>query len=117
MAASTDGSLTLFKNGEALKTVKLQGEWPLVRFINGEIVTAAQNGKLTVLNEELEVLKTFRGTDKGILNLTGNSEYISFGDYNGTVRYYDRVGSIFPRVSGFIRTLKTIHRSINTKTK
>ena len=103
MAASKDGSLTLFKNGEALKTVKLN-EWPLVRLINAEIVTAAQHGKLTILNEKLQVLKTFHGsnsTNCTISSLTGNSEYISFGDFNGTVRYYDRVGSIFPRVSNY----------------
>ena len=117
MAASLDGSLTLFKNGGALKTVKLRGKEPLVRYINGEIVTAARYGKLTILNEDLQVLKTFHGSDSTISSLTGNSEYISFGDYNGTIRYFDRVGSIFPKVSGFSRTLQIIHRSINTKTK
>ena len=103
MAASTDGSLTLLKNGKALKTVKLPGIGPLVRNINGEIVTASQHGKLTVLNEELQVLKTFHGSDSVISSLTGNSEYISVGDFSGAVLYYDRVGSIFPRVSGFSR--------------
>ena len=103
VAASIDGSLTLFKNDEALKTVKLHEEWPLVRFINGEIVIASQHGKLTILNEELQILKTFHGSKSTILSLTGNSEYIALGDWNGTVRYYDRVGSIFPRVSGFSR--------------
>ena len=105
MAASKDGSLTLFKNGKASKIVKLQDEWPLVRFINGEIVTAAQNGKLTVLNEELEVLKTFRGSEHYISSLTGSNKYIALGDHNGTVRFYNRVGNIFPTVSGFCKTL------------
>ena len=103
VAASKDGSMTLFNNAEAYKTVKLQGEWPLVRFISGEIVIASQHGKLTVLNTKLEILKTFHGSERTISSLTGNSEYIAFGDSNGTVRYYDRVGSIFPRVSGFSR--------------
>ena len=102
MAASKDGSLTLFKNGEALKTVKLKGEWPLVRLINAEIVTAAQHGKLTILNGKLQVLRTFHGSKRStISSLTGNSKYISHGDYNGTVLYYERVGSIFPRVSDY----------------
>ena len=109
MAASLDGSLTLFKNGGALKTVKLRGKEPLVRYINGEIVTAARYGKLTILNEDLQVLKTFHhGSESYISSLTGNSEHIVLGDHNGTVRYYDRVGGIFPRVRGFIK-----HRGLN----
>ena len=103
VAASVDGSLTIFKNGESLKTIKLPGERPLVRFINGEIVTAASYGKLTVLNKKLEVLKLFRGTEGRVFTLTGNSKYIAFGDYNGVVRYYDRGASIFPRVSCYSR--------------
>ena len=83
--------------------MELEGELPLVRFINGEIVTAAQNGKLTVLNKKLETLKTFRGTEKFVYSLTGNNEFIAVGDKNGTVRYYNRVGSIFPKVSIFCR--------------
>ena len=105
VAASTDGSLTIFKNGKAFRTVKLQGEKPLVRYINGEIVTAAEDGKLTILNQELQILKTFHGSESYISSLTGTDSYIALGDYNGTVRFYDRVGSIFPRVSGFSRTL------------
>lgn len=77
----------------------------MVRFINGEIVSAARNGKLTVLNEELEVLKTFRyETERSILTLTGNEKYIAYGDYNGTVRYYNRIDDTAPRVSGFFDT-------------
>ena len=102
VAASTDGSLTIFKNGKAFRTVKLQGEKPLVRYNNGEIISAAPNGKLTVLNRKLEILKTFHGTGNTVYTLTGH-KYIAFGDDNGTIRYDDRVGSIFPRVSGFSR--------------
>ena len=111
MAASFDGSLTLFKNGKSLKSVKLPGDYPLVRFINGEIVTAARYGKLTVLNKELEILKTFRGTEKTVQTLTGNNNHIAVGDYGGAVRYYNRLGGIFPRVSEFSSRLKFIHRS------
>ena len=99
MIASADGSLTLFKNNEAFKTVKLPGERPLVRFINGEIVTAAEHGKLTVLNEKLQILKTFDGTSSFIRTLAGSNKFIALGDRSGAVRYYDRVGIIFPRVS------------------
>ena len=104
VAASRDGSLTLFKNGEAVKTVKLLGGARLVRYINGEIICAADHGKLTILNRKLETLKTFK-THKGktgsIRTLTGNSKYIVSGNIDGVVRYYNRTGDGFPRVSDF----------------
>ena len=103
MAASKDGSLTLFKNGKTVKPIKLSGERPSVRFINGEIVTAAENGKLTVLNKELEILKTFQGTKRTVFTLTGNNNHIAVGDYGGAVRYYNRLGGIFSRVSDFFQ--------------
>ena len=115
MIASADGSLTLFKNNEAFKTVKLPGERPLVRFFNGEIVTAAEHGKLTVMNEKLQILKTFDGTRNMIRTLSGSNKFIALGDYNGTVQYYDRVGSVFPRVSCRGRTLNITYRFIITK--
>ena len=115
--AATNGSLTLFENDEALKTINLSGEGSLVRLINGEIVTAAQFGKVTVLNEKLRILKTFHGSERFLSSLTGNRNYIAFGDYNGTVRYYDRVGSFFPRVSGWVRTLKPTYRYTTMKKK
>ena len=100
MTASTDGSLTLFKNDEALKTVKLSGERPLVRFINGEIISAAENGKLTVLNQNLEILRTFHGTVQAtVRTLTANANFIVVGDYGGAVQNYNRTGGNFPRVS------------------
>ena len=101
MAASEDGSLTLFKNDEAVKTVKLQGRRPLVRFINDETVTAAANGKLTILNRKFETLKNFVthvGGTGSVRTLTGNNKYIVSGNLNGVVRYYNRYGGGFPRV-------------------
>ena len=103
MAASGHGVLTIIKNGEPLKRVQLQGIFPLVRFINGEIITAARYGKLTVLNKKLDFLKTFPGTERGLYTLTANKKFIAMGDYSGTVRYYDRAGSTIPRVSSCCR--------------
>ena len=80
LAASIHGSLILYKNDEAFKTVKLKGEDPLVRLINDEIVSVSRYGKLTVLSKKLEVLKTFHATNRGMYTLTGNSQFIAFGD-------------------------------------
>ena len=90
VASSADGTLTLFENDKYLKTIQLQGEEPLVRLINDEVVTVARNGKLTVLNEYLEVLKSFNGTKNPVVCLTGNDKYIVFTDDTGKVWYNDR---------------------------
>ena len=103
MAIGTRGSLTLFKNGEPLKSIQLQGLKPLVRFVNGEIVSAGRHGKLTVLNKELDILKTFHGTQSDVRTMTGNDKYIAMGDYDGAVRYYDRAGAVTPKVSKFFQ--------------
>ena len=104
VAASRDGSLTLFKNGEAVKTVILPGGARLVRYINEEIICAADHGKLTIFNRKFETLKTFK-THKGqtgsIRILTGNNKYIVSGNIDGVVRYYNRTGGGVPRVSDF----------------
>ena len=104
MVTSSDGSLTFLKNGKSYETIKLQGYYPLVRLINGEIVTVARYGKLTVLNKKLQVLKTFDGTESDVRALVGNDKFIAYGDWNGTVRYYSRNGSMTPKVS---KTWKT----------
>ena len=102
MVAGSDGSLTKFTNGPSglvlKKKIDLQGIYPLVRFSNGEIVTAARNGKLTLLNEKLHILKTFHGTEYGVLSLSANKNFIAFGDWNGVVRYYNRDGGMAPKV-------------------
>ena len=102
MVAGSDGSLTKFTNGPSglvlKKKIDLQGIYPLVRFSNGEIVTAARNGKLTLLNEKLHILKTFHGTGYEVLSLSANKNLIAFGDWNGVVRYYNRDGGMAPKV-------------------
>ena len=91
--------MTLYTNGQPIKAIKLGGWIPLVRFINGEIVTDALGGKLAVLNEKLEVLKTFHRSEYSGRSLAGNENYIAHGDWNGTVTYFSRTGGFFPKVS------------------
>ena len=93
------GSLTLYTNGQSVKTIKGGGWLPLVRSINGEIVTDNLDGKLAVLNEKLEVLKTFSGPQYTVFSLAGNDKYIAYGDSSGTVNYYNRTGGFEPMVS------------------
>ena len=66
---------------------------------NKGLVTAAGNGKLAVLNKTLHILKTFNGTENGVLTLAGNDKFIAFSDNGGAVRYYNRDGGMTPKVS------------------
>ena len=72
----------------------LEGRRPLVRYINGEVVTASQNGKLTILNTNLDTVKTFNGSKRMVRSLTGNEKYISFGADDNAVRYYNRADGV-----------------------
>ena len=99
MAHSAYGSLTLFENDKILKTIFLQGYYPIVRVINGDVVSATRNGKLTVLNNNLEVLRVLDDTHRGVVSLAGNDKFISFGDWNGTVHYYNRENDFARTVS------------------
>ena len=107
VAASRDHSLTIFKNGKSIKTVKLPGDTLFVRYINGEIISAAEHRKLTILNRKLETLKTFKvnkGPTGSIRTLTANNKYIVTGNMDGVVRYYNRTGNGLPaNVSDFFR--------------
>ena len=70
-----------------------------MRLINGEIVSVARYGKLTVLNKKLEILKTLDGSESEIRSLAGNDKLIAFGDYSGAVRYYNLAGDLAQKVS------------------
>ena len=90
MASSADGKLILFENDKSLQTIKLQGEKLVVRFINHEVVSVAKKGKLTILNQKLEVLKMVEAETTQLDNLAGNDNLIIFSDTSGFIWYYNK---------------------------
>ena len=73
----------------------------MVRFINDEVVVASRQGSLVVLNDNLEIIKTFDGkftSNQQPRSISGNSKFIAVGDGVGTVRYYKRDGERQPQV-------------------
>ena len=84
--------MVLFDGEVVVKAVKLAGVRPIVRFVNGEIITAAEGGKLTVLNQELQVVESFYETKLGDIRMAGNQYYIASADTTGVVRFYNRGG-------------------------
>ena len=85
--------------------IKKHGEFqldcvaPLVKVINGEIVAIGQHGKLTIFNNNFEILKTFDGTDQTVVSLAGNEKFVAIGVWSGVVQYYSRSGDKAPKVS------------------
>ena len=104
VAAETNrGALRLYKNGQFVKAIKFGGYRPLVKLINDEIVTDDLNGELAILNENLDVLKTFGVTKTALTgSLAGNDKFIALADLRGTVGYYSRYGSYEAKVSKII---------------
>ena len=91
--------MTLFENGEAIKSVILSGSDPLVSYINGHIITAAARGSVTVLDDELKVLRTYPETETLFpRTLGGNKNFIVLGDAVGAIRYYNMTGGNEPKV-------------------
>ena len=94
--------MCIFVDGELKKTKVFEGKAPLVGFINGEIVVATANGKLTIMNENLDTKKEFTaGAITEISDpwsLAGNEMFIAVGNFGGVVRYYERNGDKNPMV-------------------
>ena len=80
----------MFKGAKLEKSKKLSGSEVLVGYFNGQIVAAVRNGKLTIMNESLRVIKEFAGSSSGIPSLCGNSTYLALCNRDNYVRYYKR---------------------------
>ena len=85
--------MSLYTNGQSVKTIEYEGWMPLARLINGEIVTVGEYGKLTVFSDKLESLNKYFETSYSIRSLAGNDKFIAYGDYHGVVVYYNRGGA------------------------
>ena len=100
VTGNLDGSVSIFIDGQPKKTRKIEGEETLVQFIYDEIVMASSDGKLRILNENLDIKKQFTaGTvtqNSTPMSLTGSEKYLASGNGVGVVRYYRRNGDAEP---------------------
>ena len=101
ITVNKDRTVCLFIDGEQ-KKIKKVGSARLVDFINDEVVVATRSGKLTILNENLDINKEFTAgavTDNSDpRSLSGNQTFIAVGNYAGVVRFYERIGEQIPMV-------------------
>ena len=121
ITGNNNGTVCLFINGKLKKTKTFDSAVPLVDFINGEVVVAAQNGSLTILTQDFETEKEFSiraATESSYpWSLSGNEDFIAVGGHAGVVCCYERKGDNNPMVSckvnpatsiddGFVRQYK-----------
>ena len=100
VVGTDNGSVALFNGAKLLKTKQLSGVSSMVGYYNGQIVAAVANGSLTVLNQDLGIIRKFHGIDGlDARSISGNDTYLALGDEEGLVRYYDRKGGAEPNVS------------------
>ena len=101
ITGNSDHTVRLFVDCAVKKTRRFNKE-TLVGFINGEIVVATIDGKLSILNESLESKREFdAGPDDQIeiaVCIAGNETFVAVGYYDGTVRYWRRNGGNEPTV-------------------
>ena len=70
-----------------------------VAYFNGRVVAAGANGKLTILNEDLEVVAVRTGTEVTPRSISANSNYLAMSDDDGVIRYYKIHTGENPKVS------------------
>ena len=100
VTGNNDGSVSLFKGAKLQTTKKLGGTAVHVGYFNGQIVAAARNGKVTIMNEYFGIVKEFAGstTSTEIRSVCGNSNYFAICDSSGSVQYYKRDFDVEPKV-------------------
>ena len=73
----------------------------LVGYFNGQIFATAKNRKLTVMNEDLEIIKELAGINDQPRSISANDTFLALGNCGGKVQYYKRINDAEPKVSRF----------------
>ena len=98
MTGNSNGSVSLFNRSKLIKTKELGGYEVHVGYFNDQIVAAVKKGSLAIMNENLQIIKKFPGTNYSVLSIHANTYYSALYDYGGLVRYYKRNSDMEPKV-------------------
>ena len=98
MTGTRNGTISIWRNGQISKSIDCNGEWPLIKVVDEDIIVASGKGKLLVLDTTLDVKKQYDTIYDLPLSLSATGEYIAIGTFGGEVIFYDRNGSTEPRV-------------------
>ena len=63
LAATCNGSVSLFNGVKLLNSKQLSGHDAMVGYFNGQIVVAMSLGSLTVMNQDLGIIGKFPGSE------------------------------------------------------
>ena len=97
LTGNNDGSVSLFNGSKLIKTKELSGTSVTVGYFNGQIIAAARTGKVTVMDENLGVIKELGEITDSSTTICGNSTYLAFC-INRFVLYYKINGNMQPKV-------------------
>lgn len=65
-SAGDDGQISIWNSSGLQRTVTLEGKYRTVDFWNGGLVTGSEDGSVTLLDLELNILDTVKVSKKGV---------------------------------------------------
>lgn len=98
VTGNNNGFISLFNGSKMIKSIDLKGGAVAVSHFNSQVVAAVENGKVTIMNENLGIIKEFAGTDCLTRSICLNQTYIALCDYNYSVWYCKRNDDVEPKV-------------------
>ena len=90
MAGNADGTIQRWKDNSVIKTVKLKGTYPLVKYVDGQIICVLRTGKVNEMDMNLCVQKEYDEINQRVLCLAATESYIAYGDTSGVVKINNR---------------------------
>ena len=90
MTGSRNGTITLWKDKQIEKSIKIYYSWTLVQFKRSRIFAASQNTDVAELSMNLELVKTYKGRDHQALTIDANESFLVIGYISGFVDVHDR---------------------------
>ena len=99
MTGSHNGTITIWNNEKAIESFRVKGTRSFVKTISNMIIVSPKDGNLELMGEKMSSFKSFNSDNIDPRSVSGNEVYLAYGDYNGTVVFYDIRDSKVRKVS------------------
>ena len=90
MTGNADGTIQRWKDNNVIKTVKLKGTYPLVKYVDGQIICVLLMGKVNKMDMNLCIQQEYDDINQRVLCLVVTKSLIAYGDARGTVKIINR---------------------------
>ena len=97
MTGTFDGTISIWRNGQISKSIDCNGERPLIKVVDEDIIVASKKGKLLELDTTLHVKKQYNTINEP-QSLSATGKFIAVGTRGKEVIFYNRNGSTAPMV-------------------